>query len=176
MTRRAIQNSFYLIFILFFICSCVTERKRLKICNGCPIKKERYDSIVEKVIEVPINIPGAPGPVVYLDNPCKELCDSLGRPRSNINIKTERNGQTLHIKSLGNGLNIVTERKDTALKVAVKQKEVYNKSYAESVKYIPCQNERTAFDGFCRWFFYIVSPIIALWLAYKLYFKRFNPP
>lgn len=168
--------AFGFILLFTFLTSCVTEKQRLKICNSCPVKKERYDSIVEKILEVPVYLPGKPGPTVYMENPCKLLCDSLGNLKKGVNIIAEKNGQTLHINSQGNGLNITSATKDTTVKAPVKQKEVYNKSHDESVKYIPCDNERTAFDGFTRWFFYIIAPILALWLAWKVYFKRFFPP
>ena len=173
---KQLRNSFYLVFCLCFLCACVvTQKQRNRFCSNCPVKKERYDSIVEKVIEVPVKIPGKDGPTVYMENPCSKLCDENGNLRPNLNIETKKNGQTLHIMSQGNGINITTATKDTIINAPVKQKEVYSKSHDESVKYIPCVNERTSFDGFAKWYLYITAPILVLWLAWRLYFKRFFP-
>lgn len=151
----------------------LTEKQRLEICNGCPLKIERHDSIVINTVTVPVNVPGAPGPTLYIDNPCKELCDSIGRLKK-VNISVRHNGQTLNLNSMGGGLLINTARRDTVLPAEVKQKEVYRKEKNDRPIYVPCENERTAFDGWCRIWFYITGAAVALWLAW-LYIRRKLP-
>jgi hypothetical protein len=158
---------------LFSSCK-ITEKQRQEICNTCPVKTERRDSIVYKRDTVRVEVPGKPGPTVYLDNPCKLLCDSLGHLR-NVDIKTTKNGQTLHINTMGNGINVATETRDTALAVPVTTKETFHDEKEADVKYVPCANERTAFDGFTRYWFYITALFLLIavgWRAGKAYLKR----
>ena len=152
--------------------SCVTEKKRLKICQSCTVKSERHDSIVEKIVEVPVLIKGEAGPIVYLDNPCKLLCDSLGRLK-NVSIQSKKNNQTINIVSNGNGLHIDARTEDTIVKKEVKQKEVYNKTVDTQVKQMPCANEQTGWEQFCEIGFYIYSVYIIAVYGYKFIKKRF---
>lgn len=160
-------NHMYKIFLFaLLLTSCITEKKRQEICNNCPGKSK--DSTIIKTVTVPVNVPGAPGPTVYLENPCKLLCDSLGNLKK-VNINITKGGQSLNINTIGGGLLVSTSTKDTTIAAQVPQKEVY--SAKESIKYIPCQNERTAFDGFTRYWFYITALILVLRLGWA-YFRR----
>lgn len=163
---------YILISVLFF--SCITEKKRNKICNSCPGKSESHDSIVIKTVIVPVNVPGAPGPTLYLDNPCKYLCDSLGNLKK-VNINVNHNGQNLNINTLGGGLLINTSTKDSIHAAEVQRKETYHDAKKEMVKYLPCLNERTFMDGFCRIWFYITAFAASIW-GLLTYFKRWKPP
>lgn len=149
---------------------CISEKKRRGICAGCPVVTHTKDSIVYKHDTVTVNIPGKPGPTVYLENPCKLLCDSLGNLKP-VNITTRRNGTILNINTLGNGLNIVTETKDTTAKAPVLTKETFSQKEEAHIKWMPCTNERTDFDGFCRWFFYIMAPLVILWAVLKYWLR-----
>lgn len=154
--------------------SCVTEKKRQEICNQCPVKIERHDSIVEKLVEKIVEIPGNDGPIVFLENPCKELCDSFGNLRNIALIKT-KNGQVLKVNKVGNSIAIASSTKDTTAKVMVKQTDTFKDRKDVEVKYVPCVNERTAFDGFTRWWFYITGVILILYVGWRYYKFRFGP-
>lgn len=148
-----------LLMLLFSLSGCITEKKRQKICNSCPVKieKERHDSIITKTVYKTVKVPGKPGPVVYLENPCKMLCDSAGKLKQ-VNINTIKNGQTVTIKTQGNGLNITTETKDHKDSVAVTEKESFSSNKTIDTVIEKCaRDHRTSFDNFCRWFFFIVS-------------------
>lgn len=151
------------------ITSCITEKKRLKICNTCASVSSRHDSIVYKRDTVKIELPGKPGPVVFLENPCKLLCDSLNHLK-NVNINTVKNGQNLHISTQGGGLNISTETKDTLAEVPVMNKETYHEQKDVEQKFIECKRDhRTDFDGFCRMFFWIIAPLLVLYGVFRWY-------
>ena len=76
---------FFLSFIIMIVLfsSCMTEKRRAKICSSCPVVTEvvtvkdssssktivKYDTIYKKVV----------GPTMYMNSPCDFLCDSLGR-------------------------------------------------------------------------------------------------
>jgi hypothetical protein len=93
---------FFLSFIIAMILfsSCVSEKRRAKICSTCPVVTEvitvkdssssktviKYDTIYKKVV----------GPTMYMNSPCDFLCDSLGRIKD-FNKESTHNGikQTL---------------------------------------------------------------------------------
>jgi len=159
-----------IIFSIFFS-SCVTEKQRRKICNSCAVETHNTETITIIHDTVPKLIPGKDGPIVYLENPCKLLCDSLGNLKKGVDINVSRNGMTTHVKTQGNGINISTASKDTTLKIPVTNSVTVKDTKEAEVKYIPCANERTAFDGWCRWFFYIFAPLIAIYMVLKFYFR-----
>src|SRR5690242_18829440 len=113
--------------------SCITEKKRLKICNTCATQTFVKDSIVEKLIHDSIMMPAIEGPIQYLENPCKELCDSLGRLK-NINVSSTKNGITTRIKTIGNSLAVTTNKNDTVYKFIYRTKEVYRKQKDVEIK------------------------------------------
>lgn len=153
---------------LFLFCSCVTEKQRARICNSCASVSLKKDSIVYKIDSVKVEIPGKDGPIVYLENPCQNLCDSLGRLK-NVNIITKKNGQIVKINTQGNGINISTHTKDTAIKAPVIKKESYSRQKDVEVKYEVCKRDhKTSFDGFCNWFFYIVGPLIGFYIFFRV--------
>lgn len=137
--------------VLLLFSSCAAYRA--KICQTCPVVIERKDSVVFVPDTVLIQLPGRLGPTVFLDNPCKFLCDSLGNLKR-VNITERKNGQILHINTLGGGLNIVSETKDTTARAPVMKEKHYS---SEKSVVIKCDNERNVFDGFCRWFTYIIG-------------------
>lgn len=169
-----LKNLIYILNTLFLFTACVTEKQRQKICFTCPSNTEIKDSIVFKTVTVPVVIPGAPGPTLYLENPCKYLCDSLGNLRK-VNINLCHKGQNLNINRLGGGLLVNTSIKDTTRSAEVQQKEIYRNEHKDIIKYVPCANERTSFDGFCRIWFYITALAASIWGLFT-YFKRFKPP
>lgn len=152
------------------ISGCITEKKRQRICDACPVKITKKDSIAYVHDTVPVFMPGKQGPTVYLDNPCKHLCDSAGNLKK-INITQTKNGQTVNINTMGGGLHISSETKDTTLKAPVLKKETYSDTLNETVKYMPCEYERTIWDGVFKIGFFIQLLILGL-LALK---KRFWP-
>lgn len=158
------------------LAGCVTERKRQRICATCPVVSHSKDSIVVKNVTVTVKVPGAPGPTLYLENPCQRLCDSLGNLRP-VSFTTASNGQTLHVSTLGGGLLLQAVQGDKTVAAQVPTTERYNKTEKAAIKWMPCQNERTAFDGFTRWYFYITAPILGFFIgrAY-LRLQRGRPP
>jgi hypothetical protein len=155
--------------IVFIFSSCVTEKQRAKICNSCAVKEFKKDSIIEKIVTIPIPIKGEPGPIQYLENPCKNLCDSLGRLKPFI-LNKSKNGVNQNIKTIGNSIVIASDKKDTTLNIPVKQKETFHNESKSEVKYVKCDLEhRTKFDGFTFWWFWITA-LLLFFLGVK---KRF---
>lgn len=148
---------------------CITEKKRREICNTCTSSSIKKDSVVYRIDTFNILIPSEDGPIIYLDNPCKDLCDSLGRLKQ-ISTITKKNNQVITIKNNNGKLVIESSTKDTTINKTFGRKEVFSSERKTDIKWIECKKEhRNAFDGFCKWFFYIVSPILALYGIFKIY-------
>ena len=165
----------YLLIISLFmvISSCVLTKKQKEnfLAKHCERKDSisyvRKDSIVYKdsLIYVPkiINTP------IYLENPCKLLCDSLGNLKK-VNITTNKGGLKSTVKTLGNGL--IIECETDSLKARIKWLEhnltITEKSHTENTIKIPCElKHRTGFDSFCRWYFFITFSLILIILALR---------
>src|SRR5690349_6230086 len=99
------RKAFMLIYFISALVSFILTLSSCKTCEPCLVKTETKDSIVYRIDTVKIPIAGKPGPVIYLENPCKLLCDSMGRLK-NVNIVTKKNGQTLNFVSVGSGLQL----------------------------------------------------------------------
>ena len=168
------QYSYLLIISLLVVISgCVVTKKQKEnfLAKHCERKDSisyvRKDSIVYKdsLIYVPkiINTP------IYLENPCKLLCDSLGNLKK-INIVTNKGGLQSTVKTLGNGL--IFECETDSLKARIKWLEhnltITEKSHTENTIKIPCElKHRNSFDGFCRWYLFITFTIILIVLALR---------
>lgn len=114
--------------ILVLLSSCVTERQRALICKTCVLNSDRKDSIIERIVEVPVTLPPVPGPTVYLANPCAALCDSLGNLKP-FTIDKTANGIRTTVKSntVANTLDITSNLEDsTKTKARVPQREIYS--------------------------------------------------
>lgn len=168
------QYSYLLIIsLLVVISSCVVTKKQREnfLAKHCERKDSisyvRKDSIVYKdsLIYVP-NIINTP---IYLENPCKTLCDSLGHIKK-VNIVTNKGGLKSSVKTIGNSL--IFECETDSLKAKIKWLEhnltITKNSHTENTVKIPCElKHRNSFDGFCRWYFYITFAIILLALGLR---------
>ena len=157
------KNLPIVILLLTLLSSCITEKKRQKICQTCPVKieKEVHDSIIEKLKDTTIYITQQ-GPIQYLENPCKTLCDSLGNLKP-IKIESKKNGIKSTIKSVGNTLAIECET-DSLKAVINGLKETIRITKEKEIKEVPvCHlDHKTKFDGFTFWWFWITACAIAI--------------
>lgn len=152
--------------------SCITEKHRERICATCPVVNTVKDSIVYKHDTVPVYLPPVAGPTVYLENPCQSLCDSIGRLKP-FNINHTVNGISVKVFTQGNRIAIEANKKDSTLRVPVTHKEAYHE--VNKTIQMPCENERTGFDYFCRWFFYIVAILAALAVFWQYIRPKIKP-
>lgn len=154
--------------LLTFLSSCITEKKRQKICLECPVKieKEVHDSIIEKLKDTTIYIT-TQGPTQYLENPCKNLCDSLGKLKP-IKVEAKKNGIKSTIKTVGNSL--VVECETDSLKAVIRGlKETIRIRKEQEVKEVPvCHLEhKTWFDELTFWWFWVTLVILLVRLGFK---------
>jgi hypothetical protein len=157
------KNLLIIILLLTLLNGCISEKKRQQICQKCPVKieKEIHDSIIEKLRDTTIYITQQ-GPIQFLENPCKNLCDSLGNLKP-VKIETKKNGIKSTIKSQGNSL--IFECETDSLKAVISGlKETIRITKEKEVKEVPvCHlDHKTKFDGFTFWWFWITACAIAI--------------
>jgi len=98
----------WLIGLMFFLSSCVTEKKRLEICKSCPVKITVKDSIRVEVRERPVQLWVHDTVNWFLPNPCAQLCDSFGNlKKTNITVRGNKGAQ-VNLISKGNTLYFET--------------------------------------------------------------------
>lgn len=161
------KNILVVLVLIAVLSSCLSEKERLKICNSCAVKDSIVYKETIKLKDTTIFITQQ-GPTQYLENPCAWMCDSLGlKP---FEILKKKNGIKSEIKSVGN--SIVFNCDADSLKQVIKgleEKTISKDNTKNIVKYIPCNNERTLFDGFCRYNAYIFwLLLVALGIRYYL--------
>lgn len=145
--------------------SCVTQKMRAKICNSCAAKTEVRDSVYQVECWDTVRLSPITGPTIYLQNPC----DSLGHLKY-VSVAQTKNGVKGSVKSIDNTLVFVCET--DSLKAYIKtltEKYVSNKKHDAEVKVLPCENERTRFDGFTYWWFWISLAFLLLWFVIKVF-------
>ena len=178
------KNLSKLLLVLTIFSSCVLTKKQKNnfLAKYCERKDSivyiKKDSIVLK--DTTIYVPTIVNTPIYLENPCKLLCDSLGNLKPFI--KTEKKGGLKStVKSVGNVL--VVECETDSLKARIQYLEHHTidieKSHTENTVQKPCELEhRTKFDGFTWWWFWITASILALFILIKLgktYLKAYLP-
>jgi hypothetical protein len=92
------------IIILAMFSSCISQKRRDKICLTCATKTTIKDTtIVKETIRYDTTYLTIQGPTEYLESPCDALCDSLGhlKPFYRVSVK---NGIKQSLTSVGNVL------------------------------------------------------------------------
>lgn len=162
------MNKIILVLICLSLFSCLTDKKRAKICRECAgkdsVSVEYKEKIVKKDTTIFVTIAG---PTQWLENPCKNLCDSLGNLKP-FEVKKKKNGLVSTIKSEGN--NIVAECDADSLKyvITLLEKRLELKTFEKKVVQEDCKKEHKGkFDGFTFWWFWITIVLLAIYLLYK---------
>jgi len=177
---KKLSNLLLIITLLVGFNSCVVTKKQREnfLAKHCERKDSisyvRKDSIVYK--DSLVYIPQVINTPIYLENPCKVLCDSLGNLRP-FTKTTTKGGLKSTVKSVGN--SIVFECETDSLKARIQWLEhnltISEKSHTENTVKIPCElKHRNKFDGFTFWWFwitFIISSLVLLIKFSKSYFK-----
>jgi len=168
---------YYLLLIALacLACSCVATKKQKNrfLAKYCERKDSvsviTKDSIVYKDTIIYKSIPG---PITYLENPCKLLCDSLGNLLNFTPIIKKENGSKGTIFKVGNSIGFKCDI-DSA-KVSITWTENHQTkttiSHTENRIEKPCELEhRTKWDGFTWYWFIITAGILVLWIIFKIF-------
>lgn len=155
--------------------SCVATKKQKQrfLSKYCERKDSisyvKKDSLVYKdsliLFPIEINTP------VYLENPCKLLCDSLGNLKPFFKDQ-KKGGLKTTVQSIGN--SIVINCQTDSLKARISWLEhnisTIEKSHTENRVEKPCELEhRTKWDGFTWYWFMITASILVLWILIKIF-------
>lgn len=138
--------------------SCVSQRKRIKICGTCPV--EIHEVIKETLRDTVIYVTEQ-GETKYLDNPCADLCDSLGNLKP-FERSIESEGRKVVIYTQGNKLAVRADldSNETHLEVRHITKTVIQTTQGECVK--------TRLMKIQSWFFWIVLAALGGFIFFKI--------
>lgn len=184
--NKAYQFIFCIITAIVVMCcfsSCVaTEKQRKRFlaahCVGKDsVRIEYKDKIVLKDTTI---YKTTAGPIQYLENPCKTLCDSLGNLKP-FSVTKKEKGIKSTVFSVGN--SIASKCDIDSMAVSLQWTEHHTAktetSHTEKVIQKDCELEhRTKFDGFTFWWFWITAGILALYILIKIfkgYLKAYLP-
>lgn len=173
-----------LIFVSITLTNCVATKKQKDrfLSKYCERKDSisyiKKDSIVYRDSMVLVdNIINTP---IYLENPCKLLCDSLGRLKP-IDITKSKGGLKSNVKTFGNGLifNCQTDSLKTRITWLERQLTIKENSHTENTVKQICELEhRTKWDGFTWYWFIITASLLTIWILIKIfkgYLKAYLP-
>lgn len=159
--------------VLFSSCVATKKQKRNFLSKYC----ERKDSISvvtkdSSVYRDTTIYKSIPGPVQYLENPCKLLCDSLGNLKNFTPITKKENGSRGTIFKVGNSIALKCDIDSVEVHLAWienhKSKVVF--SHTENRIEKPCELEhRTKWDGFTWYWFIITASLLVLWILIKVF-------
>ena len=152
-----------ILILVVLLTSCISQKKRLKICATCPIQTTVHDSIVTIIKDTTIYI-SRRGDTITLDNPCAYLCDSLGNLKP-FEIKKRKNGIVSTLKSANNKLTF--DCATDSLEAIIKGLRQTNRSKTE-VKTVTIEKNYTKFDRFKNTFFWIICALLVAYLAFRL--------
>lgn len=172
--KNLIRFSFCLMIVYLSLSSCVTEKMRAKICNNCTTKTEKVDSVYEHQCFDTVSMAPIVGPTIYLTNPC----DSTGKLKP-IAIAKTKNGVRASVNTLDNTIVFTCETDSLKAYIqTLKETYVLSRKHDADIKYVPCKNERTKFDGFTFWWFWItlgISIIIFVIRLARTYLRAYLP-
>lgn len=158
--------------------SCITEKKRDKICASCPVVTEVKtvikDSVwTKEVVKYDTSYISVPGPTVVIPGPCDKLCDKNGKLKpfysestyngikTTIKADTTKNELILDCKE--DSLMIVNEEKTIEINHLKSQLTEVNKTKEVKI------NELTWYQKFFIKTSYIFWLIIIIFTGYKIF-------
>lgn len=169
--HSSIISLYVLLFVALCLCvcafSCITQKKRDKICASCPTVILTHDSVHETVVYKDTTIYVTSDPVkLYLDNPCASLCDSLGHLKYFDTVYVD-NGIREEIKSDKGRLEFSC--KDDSLKRVIsglnsKITELRTRTETKIIE-AKCElKHHSGFDSFTNYWFWICVLLAVIYL------------
>lgn len=166
--------------LLAILSSCITEKKRKKICQTCTIKETitvkdsswqvKYDSL----LKIPVKGPK----IIMKDNPCALLCDSLGRVKDYQQTAVSETGIKGTIKgdSKTNTIVIDCGSKDSLQHLLNDARvENYHLRQEKKVEQLPARcdlEHRTWLDTTCKWICLILASGILIRYLVRRFWKQ----
>ena len=141
------MKNILLLLIGLFLFSCITEKKRAKICQTCPVVIVNHDSIVTVIKDTTIY--KTTKETVYKDT---IICDSLGRVKDAVFTVNE--GGIKHKVIIKNN-KIISTCKADSLEIVIKGLIAKQATFQNKTVVVPSKCEKNHlrwFDPYCRWF------------------------
>ena len=157
------------------IISCVATKKQKDrfLSKHCE-RKDSVQTLIKNTVQKHDSIiyTSVPGPIQFLENPCKLLCDSLGNLIPFKIKEKKENGSRGTIFTVGNSIGFKCEIDSAAVAVSWYSyhdtKEVI--SHTENTVKKECELEhRTDFDGVTWYWFWVTASILVLWILFKIF-------
>lgn len=156
------------ILLIFLFSSCVATKnqKARFLAQYCTSKDSivtvTKDSIAyrDSIIKIPtiVNTP------IYLENPCKLLCDSLGQLKP-IFRSQKNGGLKSMVSTIGNVLAFDCRTDSLTARIQFLERYIKTNNFVGKSKILKeeCEKEhRTKFDGFTFWWFWITAGLLIL--------------
>ncbi|HHT9135873.1 MAG TPA: hypothetical protein ACFYEK_01370 [Candidatus Wunengus sp. YC60] len=163
-----------LIFIaamIIFASSCAAYKD--KICSQCPVVTKDKITLKDTTIykDTTLYITQMSDPI-YIDSPCKDLCDSMGKLK-HFDIIKKDHGIKKEVKSIGNSVEFDCDADSLKQVIATLQHIRTVDSHTENTKTIEV-NKLTKFQGFwiiSGYLFWILVLILIIRFIIKFYTK-----
>ena len=161
-----------MITILAAMTSCLSQKQRNKICNECPVRTDSIVTTTERIVLKDTTIFITDRLVSYRDT---IFCDSLGIINMPKKI-VKSNGLKATVQIKNNKVIVDCETDSLKLQIdyLLKEREILIKNSNTKTIQLPCNDERTKFDGFTYYWFIITFLLIAGYVIYKILKQRFN--
>jgi hypothetical protein len=144
---RYLAIGFLILIFIIALTGCSYEKRLNKWCKRCTVKDSVSYKEVIKLKDTIIYITKA-GPIQYLENPCKFLCDSFGNLKP-FEIKKKENGIIGTIKSVGNSISF--DCKADSLEAIIKGLREKEITKTETKTVIAKENYITSWQNFLIW-------------------------
>lgn len=162
-----------LLIFLFTHCGVLKNHYLQKYCKESDSIATRDVTTIEyDTLKFPFEVPG---PTLYLENPCKWLCDSLGNLKP-VKRTEHKNGMTSSITTVGNVLKF--DCKEDSLKYIIQTQKRVIETFEKDTKIVQedCKREHlTKLDSFWiitgRWLLGILIAYILL-RVFKTYLSN----
>lgn len=161
--KKAFKLFVYYTFCIIFVCSCVTQKQRERICNGC--KTVSIDSLktFEKIVLKDTTIYVSSDPVIqYIQSPC----DTLGKLKPFDIVKYNKGVKSI-VKSIGGVLVVVCEVDSLKARIILLERSIEYYRGSVVVKE-NTTNILTPFQKFCIKFFWTFIGLLVLFCVYKI--------
>ena len=152
-----------LLILLLSLTSCSTfkENRRIQKCAKYKCVSDVKETIKEVIKDTTIYITEK-GETKYLDNPCAELCDSLGNLKP-FEKKIESKGRKVILYTKGNTLAVRSDLDSVEAKMQVKT------VYKEKVVTVEVERKKNVLEKIQGYYFWLSLLVIALCLTFKFY-------
>jgi len=166
-----------ILLICLILTSCISEKKRMKICKTCTLRETKQDSLGEQqIITAPFDtalfLSGIKGKEIEVSN-----CDSLISLLNKKPLESKENGLKAIIERKGSGFVFRCEADSLKAVITLLKTKISQTKFTTITKEVParCDLDHVSWwDNLFIWIGKILSGAFVLFLALK-YFRKQLP-